>query len=336
MEIPTVETLVYVLEAGPKLILIDAGWNDAVGWAALQDGFADLGLDMTSVAGVVVTHHHPDHSGLAGRVQQISDSWIAMHKADCDLLDEVAKIGEKHWEWEAVNLFTAGASQADVEAFLSQGSMVASTRPATPDRQLTDHQTITCENLSLAVFATPGHTPGHICVALADRRLLFSGDHVLSRTTPHIGLYNYPLGTKDPLGAYMVSLKRTRRFDGWMVLPAHEEPIEHLSARLSEIELHHHGRLDEVIAVLSKEPLSLWSVATALKWQGEWDHLPPLSRQLALAEAAAHVQYLLRSGCVSRVGGCPERFMSTGRNCPLEQRHGDPTNDRQSHHLGGN
>jgi glyoxylase-like metal-dependent hydrolase (beta-lactamase superfamily II) len=96
MEIPTVETLVYVLEAGPKLILIDAGWNDEVGWRALLDGFARLGLDMAAVEGVLVTHHHPDHSGLAGRIRECSDSWIAMHKADCDLLDEVAKV-ESPW-----------------------------------------------------------------------------------------------------------------------------------------------------------------------------------------------------------------------------------------------
>jgi glyoxylase-like metal-dependent hydrolase (beta-lactamase superfamily II) len=328
MAIPTVETLVFAIEAGPKLILIDAGWNDEVAWQALQDSFTQLGLDLAAVEGVLVTHHHPDHSGLAGRIQQRSDCWIAMHEADCDLLKEVASVGDKHSDWEAENLRVAGAGPGDIEAFLSHGSIVESTRPTPADRRLTDGQVIACGEQAITVVGTPGHTPGHMCLALRERRVLFSGDHVLSRTTPHIGLYDYPLATKDPLGQYLSSLKRTRTFHGWTIWPAHEEPIQDLTARLGEIERHHLDRLDEVLSVLTEEPLSLWNVAAALKWQGHWEQLPPLSRQLALAEAAAHIQHLLSSGQVDRLAGHPERFTPTRAHASLRRSTGpdQPTN----------
>ena len=313
MEIPTVATFVYAVEAGPRLLLIDAGWNDPIGWEALQAGFAHAGLDMTAVEGVILTHHHPDHSGLAGQVQNLADCWIAMHEADCDLLQEVADLisVDKHEEWETDNLRKAGASQADIDAFVRQGSMAASTRPTMPDRKLTDREAVTCEDRTLTVIATPGHTPGHMCLAESDRQLLFSGDHILSRTTPHIGQYDYPLDVANPLEDYFRSLQRIRPLQGWTIHPAHEGTIEDLGARLSEIEAHHCDRLNDVMSILADQPLSLWAVTAALKWQGKWEDLPPISRQLALAEAAAHVQYLVRLGRVRRIGGFPETFLST-------------------------
>ena len=36
----------------------------------------------------MVTHIHPDHYGLAGRVREISDAWIALHPADAALIHD--------------------------------------------------------------------------------------------------------------------------------------------------------------------------------------------------------------------------------------------------------
>ena len=40
---------------------------------------------MADVQGVMVTHIHPDHYGLAGRVRETSGAWIALHPADAAL-----------------------------------------------------------------------------------------------------------------------------------------------------------------------------------------------------------------------------------------------------------
>src|SRR4051795_11896084 len=61
-------TLVYALETaagGP--VLVDAGWDDPASLAALERGLAAIGTAVSDVRGVLVTHHHPDHHGLAGR-----------------------------------------------------------------------------------------------------------------------------------------------------------------------------------------------------------------------------------------------------------------------------
>ena len=42
---------------------------------------------MADVRSVVVTHIHPDHYGLAGRVREASGAWIGLHPADAALLE---------------------------------------------------------------------------------------------------------------------------------------------------------------------------------------------------------------------------------------------------------
>src|SRR5438874_12230867 len=63
---------VYVFETDAGPYLVDTGWNTDDAWAALTDGLAQVGTDVASVQGVLVTHIHPDHYGLAGRVDRKS------------------------------------------------------------------------------------------------------------------------------------------------------------------------------------------------------------------------------------------------------------------------
>ena len=46
------------------------------------------GFEMTDVRGVLVTHIHPDHYGLAGRIREASGAWIALHPADAALIQD--------------------------------------------------------------------------------------------------------------------------------------------------------------------------------------------------------------------------------------------------------
>ena len=64
--------LVYGLELDDGLALIDAGWNCDEAWQALNLGLAHAGGSIADVRAVLVTHLHPDHHGLAGRVRAAS------------------------------------------------------------------------------------------------------------------------------------------------------------------------------------------------------------------------------------------------------------------------
>lgn len=80
--------LVYALELrGSGVALVDAGWNTDEAWTSLKDGLATAGGSMADVQAVMVTHIHPDHYGLAGRVREASGAWIGLHPADAVMLE---------------------------------------------------------------------------------------------------------------------------------------------------------------------------------------------------------------------------------------------------------
>src|SRR5205809_5732615 len=59
---------VYAFETDAGPYLVDAGWNTDDAFDALDAGLRHAGSSIAEVQGVLVTHIHPDHYGLAGRV----------------------------------------------------------------------------------------------------------------------------------------------------------------------------------------------------------------------------------------------------------------------------
>ncbi len=110
-------TLVYALESPSGPVLVDAGWNHPDAWAALSGGLNSLGIDVASVRGVVVTHFHPDHAGLAGQVRQESGAWIAMHEADAALVEYMHGMSDDaHRDFQSEMLRLAGAGADEIAA----------------------------------------------------------------------------------------------------------------------------------------------------------------------------------------------------------------------------
>ena len=62
--------LVYLLALDDGVAMIDAGWDTDVAWEALNDGLGQAGFGMGDVKACLVTHIHPDHYGLAGRIRE--------------------------------------------------------------------------------------------------------------------------------------------------------------------------------------------------------------------------------------------------------------------------
>jgi glyoxylase-like metal-dependent hydrolase (beta-lactamase superfamily II) len=320
-------TLVYALQSPAGPVLIDSGWQHADSWDALCGGLAALGLDVADVYGVIVTHHHPDHSGLAGRVREVSGAWVAMHAADIALIRRFHKIRrESLREWEIASLRRAGASEAEVGQAKSWERHIDP--PAIPDRELADGDRADLPGRELRVIHTPGHTPGHICLYLADSGQMFTGDHVLPKITPNIGLYAFDDQDANPLADFLESLARAAKVGAREALPAHEFRFTGVGARIAAIEAHHEERLGEVTAILAEGAadgspaphgvaarggsrfVTLWEVASRMRWNVQWAGMHPMLRRLAVGEAAAHLRLLESRGIARQVpGGEPLRYV---------------------------
>src|SRR4029453_10067098 len=84
--------LVYAFELPDGIGLVDAGWDSADAWDALVAGRGARGAAVADVRGVLVTHVHPDHHGLAARLRDTSGAWVGMHPAEAETLP--ARLGE--------------------------------------------------------------------------------------------------------------------------------------------------------------------------------------------------------------------------------------------------
>ena len=85
---PLPYVLAYAFEVPDGVVLVDPGWNAAEALAALEEGLGSFGAKLEDVRGVLVTHLHPDHYGLAGRVREVSGAWVGLHPADAALIPD--------------------------------------------------------------------------------------------------------------------------------------------------------------------------------------------------------------------------------------------------------
>jgi glyoxylase-like metal-dependent hydrolase (beta-lactamase superfamily II) len=291
---------VYVFETDRGPYIVDTGWNTVEAWAALDAGLADAGTSVGEVQGIVVTHLHPDHYGLAGRVREASGAWIGLHPADAALIHDRYVDPDFLVEMMGAMLQRAGAPSDELQA-LQRAAMpvLPFVTAATPDILVEDGDKLDIPGWDVAALWTPGHSPGHLCLWEAGNQLMLSGDHVLPRITPNISFH--PQAGDDPLGDFLTSLERVARYQAAEVLPGHEHRFVNLAARVAELQEHHERRFAEVVAALADGVTTGWEVATLMKWSRPWTSIEGFMRRAAVLEALAHLRALEVRGVVEEV-----------------------------------
>ncbi|MCY3603722.1 MAG: MBL fold metallo-hydrolase, partial [Chloroflexi bacterium] len=61
----------YLIKHGSDTMLVDCGWNTDVAYAALEEGMGEFGSHPSEITQLVITHVHPDHYGMSGRLKQV-------------------------------------------------------------------------------------------------------------------------------------------------------------------------------------------------------------------------------------------------------------------------
>ncbi len=285
-------------------MLVDCGWDTADTLEALEGHTRALDIQLGDIRHLVITHIHPDHYGLAGRLREMSKAELSFHRLERLYIESRyanadGLLGEMH-EWLRLN-----GTPADELDKLNFGSMgiLNRVRIAFPDHTLDGGEEIPCGRFAFRVIWTPGHSAGHVCLYDERHKILLSGDHVLPHITPSVGLH--VRSPSNPLADYMDSLVLIGRLEAELVMPGHGEPFQGLPERTDALLAHHERRLVEIVELLGARPgLSMtgYEIASRMNWSSRrtWDDLSGFERRLAVTEALAHIELLHDRGQVRK------------------------------------
>ncbi len=304
-------TLAYLLMGDGEAALVDPGWDSDEGWEVLKAGLAAAGLGPKSITGIVVTHFHPDHLGMAARLREASGAWVALGEAEP--MPTEWRENPEDFVAEDRAQFAAWGVPADYldEVSFKDKTWTQLSNVEPPQLRLVDGELLPIAGLTVRVVATPGHTPGHICLVDEANQLFLTGDHVLPRITPHVSLE--AANHANPVSDYLHSLEIMGAGAQMEVLPGHEYRFRGLPERAEQLREHTLERSREVIAVLdSGAASSVWDVSKKLTWSRGFDSLRGFTLRLALAETASHLVYLQAQGRVTAIA------VSRGTSSPVE------------------
>ena len=220
-----------LVDAGPDV----PGASGEDSWRLAVAQLAAGGFEPSGVRAVLVTHWHPDHSGLARRWAE-AGARILAGEADAPAL----AAGQAWSEARIGARARAFAEHGCPPALAARLGLPARRRP--PEYRWEPCPSEAVEATSdgaefalagggtLRVVAAPGHTPGNLAAFAGAPGDLYSGDTLLPDATPSPGLH-FPDGADGAPGErwpslppFVESVERLRGLGARRVLPGHGAP----------------------------------------------------------------------------------------------------------------
>ncbi len=224
----------------------------------------DRALQGATVAAVVVTHRHLDHTEGAAAFARRHDAPLMAHPAP-----------------EAETATAVPANRIDA----------ARDRALPVDQPLDDGDVVRDEDFALEALHTPGHASDHLCLALAGTDILFSADHVMGWSTTVVAP---PDGS---MADYMASLERLMGRKDALFLPGHGGPVTQPQRFMRGLYTHRRQRETGILERLQAGDRTIPEIVARL-YQG----VDPRLHGAAALSVLAHMQDLVVRGLVLAEG----------------------------------
>lgn len=285
---------VYLIKEDP-ITLIDAGPNLPNSEEYLEAYLDSMGVQFKDIKRLIITHAHPDHIGLASRIQELSGAEVFLHEQEIEKL-----ILQNPAASERAGLLRQAGIPGDVVEQLAQWNKENRSRFMTKlDMNtvipLKGRETFGFESGKLEVIFTPGHSPGHICLYDPERKFLFSGDHILANISPNPLLELAPggQGRSKSLLQYLDSLRKVTQKPLEMVYPGHGSPFSDYPEALDRFYHYFRQREEAVFQLVGQQGKTAYEVAYEL-----YPDMQGVDIFLGVSKAMGHLDLLVDEGRV--------------------------------------
>ena len=294
---------IWFLEHEGGWLAVDASVSNRTARELWDRVLAAPELGGKPLTGLLVTHFHPDHIGLAG--------WLC---ARFGLFPHMTRIewlmaralwynsGPAMMAQQIAHYARAGCPAEHLAFVEGRGALYQRSVGELPRsfHALRNGRPVRIGGGEWTVMTGAGHAPDMACLHSAERNVLVSADQILPRISPYIGLHpGEP--EADPLGDFLQSNDRFRALpEDVLVLPSHGEPFRFLHRRLDALAAHHAERLDTLAEACRGEPLTAYEAAGVLfpRATGEIGQIA-----FTVGETLAHLRRLERQGRMEVVPG---------------------------------
>ncbi|MBT53993.1 MAG: MBL fold hydrolase [Mameliella sp.] len=290
---------VYALDDGDGWTIVDTGFASDTSrgiWGDLMAG----PLGGKPVRRVIVTHHHPDHIGLAGWFQTVHGAelvttrtaWLFARMLQLDAQDRPTPETLAYWRGAGMDPDILAERMAE-RPFNFADCVAPMPLGFTRIKQ---GDTLRVGGRTWDVHIGNGHAPEHATLWSRDDDLVLAGDQILPSISSNLGVYATE-PEADPVAGWLESCERLGALarPGHLVMGGHKLPFTGLTPRMAQLIENHHGALNRLHTHLATP-------------QTAGDCFPPLFKRrigggeygLALVESMAHCLHLWHAGRATR------------------------------------
>ena len=291
---------VYVLEDNDGWTVVDTGLATTKTKEMWQKIFSGP-LFGKKIKRLIVTHHHPDHVGLAGWFQKEYNASLWMTRTAWLMARMLCLDEQKTPPAETLEFWTRAGMRLDILEERKKGKPFnfADAVSALPlgFRRIVDNEEFEIGNRVWKVRIGNGHAPEHATLWSTSDQIVLAGDQIISSISPNLGVYATEPDA-NPVREWIDTCHKLSQFasDDHLALSGHKLPFKGLKFRLQQMVENHEHALERLINFLEKPHTAeeCFSVLFGKSIQNS-------EYGLALVESVAHVNYLFLEGTVSRV-----------------------------------
>jgi len=287
----------YVVKGGERFLIIDTGMNREECLNPTLSALQKLDIDLNRTD-FFITHLHADHSGLVGKLAT-DTSKIYFNKTEASFIN--FQPSEDYWAKHFVFYAANGFPEDEMKrVWEGHPGYRYSSRRKIEFTPMVEGDEIEAGDYLFRCIETPGHSPGHMCLYEADKKVLVCGDHILFDITPNITHWEQ---LENSLDHYLKNLEKVYTLEVDLVLPGHRNIWNDHRKRITELQEHHRNRLNEALLALEGGGKTAWDVAPYITWDIEfnsWQEFPSVQKFFAIGETIAHLDYLVLNGRARR------------------------------------